>query len=63
MLLRVIDVPGVGLCSCQQWVKEFIAACNAPEPTKRSAATSAMARKPRLRDLVAGKPEVRNDSV
>lgn len=63
VVLRTLYVPGVGLCSCQQWVRDFIAACNAPEPTQRSSATSAMARKPRLRDLVARKPEARTDSV
>lgn len=63
VLLRVLDVPGVGLCSCMQWVKEFIATCNPPERTDRSAANSSTPQKPRLRDLVSRRQESRNDSV
>lgn len=62
VLLRVIEVPGVGLCSCHSWVREFIAACNATR-IGRVEAPLGCSRKPRLRDRALRRPQPRDGGL
>ena len=63
VVLRTLDVPGVGLCSCQQWVKDFIAALNRPQVTQRGPAKTSTFHKPRLRDLGNRRPPSATESM
>lgn len=62
VLLRVLEVPGVGLCSCLLWVRDFIAACNAPT-LGRGGSSFGSPRKPRLRDRVRRNPQQPRDGA
>lgn len=52
--LRAIRVPGAGWCSCQEWVLEFLQACNAPARSSSRAKPRRHLRDRLLRDRSQG---------